>query len=95
MKEIKYYIVKVSGSWILVSDEKIITDDLFYSIHTFGNRILKNDVKHVPLIGDKKLTYQQPILTSLSEEEQIKIGLLMSRNYLLRCIENLEMVSMG
>ena len=57
-KEIKYYIVKVNGSWILVSDETFVAAVNFLRIN-----------------GDNyKIISQQPILTSLSEEDQKIIG---------------------
>jgi hypothetical protein len=60
MKEINYYIVKVSNQWILVSNETFVTAINFLRING----------------SNYKLISQQPILSSLSEEQQKEIGFI-------------------
>jgi hypothetical protein len=75
-KEIKYYLTKINSQWILVSDEipkmadLIITPNHQLDIITAATQF-RSDYKIEDCL---KVISQQPILTSLSEEEQKIIG---------------------
>ena len=73
-KEIKYYLTKVNSQWILVSDEYINLTELAVNIYEPRFDVCNESNKDSIQEWWKKVISQQPILTSLREEEQKIIG---------------------
>ena len=74
MKEIKYYLTKVNNQWFLVSDERPITGEYLDDAFQIRTSVIKDRDYWESRPNYYKIISQQPILTSLSEEEQKIIG---------------------